>query len=54
MLNQIWAEARAILEERSDSTVYCGWGVYLDTLISDYLRAGGSWSLVKKVLRKVS
>lgn len=52
MLNDILNEAKSILAERSYSdTVYSGWGMYLDSLIDDYIDHGGSWALVRKVLR---
>lgn len=51
MLQVILTEARAILSERkASSTIYCGWGTYLDSLVYDYIDQGGSWRVVRKVL----
>ena len=52
MLITILREAKAIMDERAGSTtIYSGWGSYLDSIVDDYIDQGGSWALVRKVLR---
>lgn len=51
MLLQIYLEAVATMIERSYSTtIYCGWGTYIDSLVDDYINQGGDYRLVQKVL----
>jgi hypothetical protein len=44
------AAVETMAERQFSSTTYCGWGVYVDRMVDEFLDQGGSYQLVRKTL----